>query len=283
MDVADAMTTRSEVVTVEIPGTRDDVLTYLQERQFSSVPVVKREDGTENYRGLVSREDLIENPGEDQLAMLMREVPTITRDASIEAAAELMVEEAARRVPVVDGELEGIVTVTDVVRAVAEGEVEGDTGVGELATGPVNTIWEGTPLPVSERELSFAQVPYAVVLDDHGEMTGMLTEVDIIEVAQVVDGETETGDAIANEDDEWMWEGIKAVGNRNMPTRDVEIPAEAVREFMTPELVTVSRTTTAREAAQEMISTDIEQIPLVSGGRLAGIVTDIDLLRCTYE
>jgi CBS domain-containing protein len=283
MNVADAMTPRSEVVTAEIPGTRDDVLTYLQERRFSSVPVVKREDGAETYRGLVSREDLIENPGEDQLAMLMRDVPTIKRDASIVAAARLMVEEDARRVPVVDGGLEGMVTVTDVVRAIAQGEVDGDRPVDELATRAVNTTWAETPLPVAERQLSFSQVPYAVVLDDDGEMAGMLTEVDIIDVAQVVEGETETGDAIANEDDEWMWEGIKAVGNRNMPTRDVEIPAETLREFMTADLVTVSGAWTAREAAQEMITNDIEQIPLVSGGRLAGIVTDIDLLKGTYE
>jgi CBS domain-containing protein len=283
MNVADAMTPRSDVVTVEIPGTRDDVLTYLQERQFSSVPVVKRANGTEEYRGLVSREDLIENPGEDQLALLMREVPTIKRDASIEEAARLMVEESARRVPVVDGQLEGIVTVTDVVRAIAEGEAASDTEVGDLATGEVNTTWAGTPLPVAERVLSFAGVPYAVVLDDEGRMCGMLTEVDIIEVAEVVEGETETGDSIANQDDEWMWEGIKAVGSRAMPTRDVEIPDAAVREYMTEDLVTVSSARIARETAQEMITHDIEQIPLVSGGRLSGVVTDMHLLRGIYE
>jgi len=283
MNVADAMTPRSDVVTAEIPGTRDDVLTYLQEREFSSVPVVKVEDGTETYRGLVSREALIEHPGEDQLALLMEEVPTITRDATIEEAARLMVEEGARRVPVVDDELEGIVTVTDVVRAIAEGDAAGDAAVGDLAAEAVTTTWQGTPLPVAERQLSFAGVPYAVVLDDEGRMTGMLTEVDVIDVAQVVKGETETGDSIADEDDDWMWEGIKAVGSRAMPTSDVEIPAEPVAAFMTPDLVTVSGATTAREAAQRMITNDIEQTPLVSGGRLAGIVTDMHLLEATYE
>jgi IMP dehydrogenase len=283
MNVADAMTPRSEVVTAEIPGTRDDVLTYLQERQFSSVPVVKHDDGTENYRGLVSREALINSPGEDQLALLMEEVPTITQDATLEDAARLMVEKEARRVPVVDGVLEGIVTVTDIVLAIAEGDATGDAEVGELAADEVNTTWEGTPLPVAERELSFAGVPYAVVLDDEGEMSGMLTEVDIIDVAQVVQSETETGDSIANEDDEWMWEGIKAVGSRAMPTSDVEIPTDAVAEFMTADLVTVSGPTSSREAAQQMITHDIEQIPLVSGGRLAGIVTDMHLLRGSYE
>ena len=60
MNVADAMTPREDVVTVELPGTRDDVLEYLQERGFSSVPVVKNSADGEEYRGLVSREELIE-------------------------------------------------------------------------------------------------------------------------------------------------------------------------------------------------------------------------------
>ncbi|MGM0592156.1 MAG: CBS domain-containing protein [Halobacteriota archaeon] len=280
MKVADAMTPRDEVVMVELPGTRDDVLEYLQERGFSSVPVIKRTDAGEEYRGLVSRDDLIEHPDEDQLAMLMRDVPTTTADATIEELATLMLQDGgSRRIPVVDGELEGIITVTDVVRAIAREDIDGDTPVGELATRDINTTYRMTPLTVAEREIHFANVPYAIVLDDDGDMSGILTEVDIIEVARVVEGEDETGDSVANQDDEWMWEGIKAVGNRYIPTRNVEIPTEPAETFMSGDLVTVSRRRTAREAAQQMISNDIEQIPLVSGDSLVGIVRDVDLLR----
>ena len=279
MNVADAMTPRSEVVTVEIPGTREDVLEYLQERTFSSVPVIKETEDGEQFRGIVSRDALINNPDEDQLALLVEEVPTITADATIEAAAELMITEGERRVPVVDGRLEGIVTMTDVVHAIATGDVGGDVTVGELARSDVNCLYVGTPLTVAERELSHAEVPYGVVLDDDGSMTGMLTEVDIIAVARVVEGEDDTGDSIANQDDEWAWEGIKAVGGRYMPTRNVEIPVEPVREFMTADVVTVSKRRTAREAAQLMIDHGIEQIPLVSGDELVGIVRDVDLLE----
>mgnify|MGYP002761328550 FL=1 len=141
MNVADAMTPREELVTVELPGTRDDVLEYLQERGFSSVPVVKpTDDGSgEAYRGLVSRQELIERPDEDQLAVLMREVPTVSADATVEAAARLMVEAGIRRVPVVDGRLDGIITVTDVIRTIARGEATVDATAGEIATRDVNT------------------------------------------------------------------------------------------------------------------------------------------------
>jgi CBS domain-containing protein len=283
MNVADAMTPRSELVTVELPGTRDDVLSYLQEHGFSSVPVVKQTEDGEEYRGLVSRDSLIERPDEDQLALLMEDVPTTTDDTTIADLARMMVEERARRVPVVDGELEGIITVTDVVHAIATGDAETDAVVGDLASKDVNTTYAGTPLTVAERELYYANVPYAVVLGEDADMAGMLTEVDIIEVARIVEGEDDTGDSIANEDDEWMWEGIKAVGGRYLPTRNVEIPAEPVSEFMTEDLVTVSTKKTAREAAKLLIRHDIEQIPMVSGDQLVGIVRDLNLLEALYD
>lgn len=301
MKVADAMTPRAELVTVELPGSRDDALEYLQERGFSSVPVVKEEDGSEEFRGLVSREGLIERPDEDQLALLLEEVPTTTEDASIEELAGLMVREGARRVPVVDsaerssadhssgqgpredGHLEGIVTVTDVIRAIAEGEVAGEAEVGDLAARHVNGVYAGTPLPVAERELHYADEPYAIVLDDDADPCGILTEVDVLDVAEVVEGEERTGDSMAGDDSDWKWESIKAVGNRYLPTRNVEIPAAPVREFMTEDVVTVTKRKTAQDAAQLMIRHDIEQIPLMSGDELSGIVQDIHLVEALDE
>jgi len=280
MNVADVMTSREDVVTAELPGTRDDVLEYLQERQFSSVPVIKQTDAGEACRGLVTRDALIEHPDEDQLAMLVEDVPTTTTETDLASVARTMIETGERRIPVVDGHLEGIVTVTDVVRAIAEGGVEaGDTPVGELARLDVNCVYTGAPLGVAERELSHADVPYGVVLDDDAEVAGILTEVDVIAVAEVVEGEAETGESIANQDDEWMWEGIKAVGNSYMPTRNVEFPDEPVSEYMTGDLVTVGSRRTAKETAQLLIRHDIEQIPLVSGDDLAGIVRDIDVIK----
>jgi len=278
MDVADAMTPRAEVVTVSLPGTRDEALEYLQERGFSSLPVVKETAEGEAYRGLLSRGDLIEQPEEDQLALLLREVPTVAPDAPLVDAARQMRETGERRAPVVDGGLVGILTVTDVVRAVARGDVAGEAPVGDLVGPAVNTTYVETPLTVVERELHHADVPYAVVLDDDGDTAGIVTEVDIVAVARVVEGEEATGESVAGQDDEWMWEGIKPTGSRYLPTRNVEIPAEPVRAFMTEDVTTVTRRKTAREAARAMMREDVEQLPLVAGGSLAGVVRDVDLL-----
>ncbi|MFA9427417.1 CBS domain-containing protein [Natronorubrum sp. A-ect3] len=283
MNVADAMTPREDVVTVELPGTRSDVLEYLQEQSFSSVPVIKPTDDGLEYRGLVSRDALIEQPDEDQLVMLMDDVPTTTAETSLEDVARTMVEKGARRVPVVDGEFEGIVTVTDVIHAIAAGDQETDGVLDDYASENVNTTYEGAPLPVAERELYYANVPYTIALSDDGRMSGVLTEVDIIDVARIVEGEESTGDNFPDQDSEWSWEGIKAVGSRYLPTRDIELPTGPVSDFMTDDVVTVSAQTSVQEAAQRMISNDIEQIPMLTGEQLVGIVRDIDLLEALYE
>jgi CBS domain-containing protein len=283
MNVADAMTPRSELVTVELPGTREDVLEYLQEDAFSSVPVVKETAGGEEYRGLISRESLIESPDEDQLAILMSDVPTTSADASLAEVARVMVEERSRRIPVVDGELEGIVTVTDIVHAIAHGDARTDATVESYASRDVNATYDGTPLPVAEREIYYANVPYAVVLDENADLTGMLTEVDLLEVARIVEGEDDTGESIADEDDDWMWEGIKAVGGRYVPTRNVEIPSEPVAEFMTSDVRSVSTSKTVQDVAQLMITHEIEQLPMISGDRLVGIVRDVNVLEALYD
>lgn len=280
MDVTDAMTPRDELVTVSLPGSRDAALEHLRKREFSSVAVIKQENSDETFRGLISREALIENPNEDQLALLVEEGPTTAADASLETLAELMVETGARRVPVVNGgSLNGIITITDVIEAIAEGSADGERSVEELATRSVNAIYSESPLRVAEQELRYANTPYAVVIDDEAETAGILTDADLIAVAQIVEGEDDTGGAMAGDDDEWMWEGIKTVGNRYYPTRNVEFPDGTVADYMSDDLVTVSRTQTARDAAQLMIRHDIEQIPLVSGGELLGIVQDMDLLH----
>lgn len=283
MNVADVMTPREDVVTVELPGTRDDALEYLQERRFSSVPVIKHVDGKEEFRGLVSRERLIEQPEEDQLALILEEVPAVEADASIVELSEHMLETGHRRIPVVDGQLEGIVTVTDVIRTLAEDTVGGgEVGVGEVATREVLSTYEGTPLPAVQRQMYLADIPYLVVIDTDGEMVGIVTEVDILEEARVVVGEEATGDSIASQDSEWMWEGIKAVGNRYLPTRYVEIPEDPVRNYMTADVETTTKRTWVRTVAQTMLQEDIEQLPMLSGDDLTGIVRDMDLLRAIH-
>lgn len=57
-----------------------------------------------------------------------------------------------------------------------------------------------------------------------------------------------------------------------------------VREAMTSPVVTIPRTATVRQAARVLHEHDITALPVLDGnGRLAGIVSEMDLLRGAFE
>lgn len=53
---------------------------------------------------------------------------------------------------------------------------------------------------------------------------------------------------------------------------------ESIREVMTPDPVTVDRTTTAREVARVMRDNDIGDVIVMAGARVQGILTDRDIV-----
>ena len=86
MIVKDYMT--SDVVHVEIPGNRDDVLKILKRTGISGVPVIKNK----KIVGIITRKDLLRKPEETQLGLLMTSKPvTIEPDMDVREAARLLV------------------------------------------------------------------------------------------------------------------------------------------------------------------------------------------------
>ncbi|MCZ9319606.1 MAG: CBS domain-containing protein, partial [Methanocorpusculum sp.] len=76
-----------DVVSVEIPSSRDDVLRILKRTGISGVPVVKGDQ----LIGIVTRKDILHNAEENQIALLMSHEPlTIRPDATLAEAAEVM-------------------------------------------------------------------------------------------------------------------------------------------------------------------------------------------------
>ena len=79
------------VVSVSVPGNREKALTLMRQENRSVLPVIK--EGTNKLVGLLARSDLIGNPDEDQIAMLMsRDLVTVSPDDDIEEAARRMID-----------------------------------------------------------------------------------------------------------------------------------------------------------------------------------------------
>ncbi|HPM61814.1 MAG TPA: CBS domain-containing protein, partial [Methanoregulaceae archaeon] len=78
----------TEVVTVEIPGNRDDVLKILKRTGISGVPVLK--EG--KLVGIITRKDLLRKADETQLGLLMTRNPaTVSPDTPVEDAARILI------------------------------------------------------------------------------------------------------------------------------------------------------------------------------------------------
>ncbi|MFW5929563.1 MAG: CBS domain-containing protein [Halobacteriota archaeon] len=263
-----------DVVTAELPGAREDVIEVLRGGDISSIPVTK--DGV--YRGLVSREELLSDPDEEQLAMLMREVPTVEATDSVRDCAAVMLEHEERRLPVVsDTEVQGIITLTDVVRYIADAEIDED--VGEYLEDGVHTVWQETPVNVVVETITLAGDTAACVLDDDCEMVGIITETDCVRLAEIDTSAEEVGEGVAGQDDDWMWEGIQATSTNLVPVSKVTFPDEAVKEYMAADVHTVVSSTDVSDAARRMTDEEVHHLPVQRGDALVAMLRDIDLLK----
>ena len=149
-----------DVVHVEIPGNRDDVLKILKRTGISGVPVVKNK----KIVGIITRKDLLRKPEETQLGLLMTPKPvSIGPDADIRQAARLLVEHRIRRLPVVeDGHLLGLLSVSDLIHAIAHLKIKDE--IKTKYTSNTFALWEETPLPVVGRIMEISGVDAIPIL-----------------------------------------------------------------------------------------------------------------------
>ena len=150
MIVRDYMT--SDVVHVEIPGNRDDVLKILKRTGISGVPVIKNK----KIVGIITRKDLLRKPEEVQLGLLMTPKPmTIEPDMDLQEAARILVTRRIRRLPVVgrvmeisgvdaipildaENRLQGIISERDLIRS---SSIEDSVGVSDFSNGTDDDEW----------------------------------------------------------------------------------------------------------------------------------------------
>ena len=85
---------------VHVPGNRANALEIMREKKVSGLPVVK--NGTNQLVGVLTRTDLVENPDEEQIALIMtRNIITASPDEDVKDVAAKMIENNIRRVPIV--------------------------------------------------------------------------------------------------------------------------------------------------------------------------------------
>jgi CBS domain-containing protein len=274
MIVRDYMT--SDVVHVEIPGNRDDILKILKRTGISGVPVIKHK----KIVGIITRKDLLRKPEETQLGLLMTSQPiTIAPDADVSEAAHILVEKKIRRLPVVeDGHLVGLLSVADLIHAIAQKKIRNE--IKDTFTSQTFALWEETPLPVVGRVMEISGVDAIPILDAENRLQGIISERDLIRSSSIEDSVGVSDFSNGTDDDEWTWESIRDNHTISFGISKVQLPNRPVKLAMVRNVVAVPANAEVSECALKMRRARVDQLPVINGDkRLVAMLYDRELIR----
>jgi len=274
MLVRDYMT--ADVVHVDIPGNRDDVLKILKRTGISGVPVLKNK----KLVGIITRKDLLCKPEETQLGLLMTSKPvTIGPDEDIQTAARLLVSHRIRRLPVVeDGKLIGLLSVADLIHAIAQMKIKEE--IKDVYTSKTFALWEETHLPLVGRVMEISGVDAIPILNADSVLQGIISERDLIRNSCIEDSVGVSDFSNGTDDDEWTWESIRDNHTISFGISRVQLPNRQVKLAMVKNVVAVPKNAEVSECALKMRRSRVDQMPVVNGDkRLVAMLYDRELIR----
>ena len=274
-------TMSKNVVSVSVPGNREKVLDLMRKENKAVLPVVK--DDTDILVGLVTRSDLINNPDEEQIAMLMsRDLVTVDPGDDVVVAAQKMIDNNVRRVPVVndDGELVGIITSFDLVSK-ALTKIEVDDAVEDYMFTTVPTTWQDTPLNVAFESMNQFGLKSILALDDDAKLAGILTETDFISEIEIISERSEHSSTVGTEGDKWSWDSTSVL---YIEKNHLKFTDKVVSDVAVGNVEVANSKTKVTDCAKKMKSLNIEQIPVIGvEGDLVGLVRASDLIKALVE
>ena len=274
-------TMSKNVVSVSVPGNREKVLDLMRKENKAVLPVVKED--TDILVGLVTRSDLINNPDEEQIAMLMsRDLVTVNPGDDVVDAARKMIENNVRRVPVVndDGELVGIITSFDLVSK-ALTKIEIDDAVENYMITTVPTTWDQAPLNVAFESMNQFGLKSILALNDEAKLSGILTETDFISEIEISSERREHSSTVGTEGDKWSWDSTSVL---YIEKNHLKFTDKVVSDVAVGNVEVANSKTKVSDCAKKMKSLNIEQIPVIGvEGDLVGLVRASDLIKALVE
>jgi CBS domain-containing protein len=269
-----------DIYFVHIPGIRTNALEIMREKKVSGLPVVK--NGTNKLVGVLTRTDLVENPDEEQIAMIMtRNIITASPNDDVKDVATKMIDNNIRRVPIVeDGSLVGLVTASDLInKALWKMDIQDPAENYMIQNIP--TSWDGTPLNVAFEIMRYYKLKVLLGLNNDGKLSGILTETDFIEESEVVSERTVHNTSVGTEGDKWSWDSKSVL---YVIKNHLKFSDKKIKDVANTGLVIVTTKTSVKECANKMRQKNIEQIPVIDvEGDLVGLVRAVDLIKAIRD
>jgi predicted transcriptional regulator len=278
MQISEIMT--KEVQCGTVPGTVNSVLEILRAKKLSGVPIIKKQTG--ELAGIVTRSDLINNPDEDQVAMIMSRNPiTAAPDEEIESVVRKMINNNIRRVPITqNNKVVGIVTSADITNK-ALWKINNTEPVEKYMIRYVPTAWEETPLPVAYSIMHFFNFKSLLALNYDSKLSGILTETDFITESSVVEEQTVHNSSVSTEGDKWTWNSQNVM---YVLKNKLQFSDKTIKDVSNSSVISVTRKTSVKECANLMKQNNIEQVPVINmSEEPIGLVRASDLMRALIQ
>lgn len=267
---------RTEVHFLYVPGNRNSVLELIKEHDLKLVPVLKQ--GTRNLIGVVTYQDLIRKPDEEDLAMLMnREPMTIQKDAPIIEAIEKILEDTNRILVVLDkNQVVGLLTVHLIIKNILSKKNFKDPIKKYVQVG-ITSIWDNTPLKVALYIMQIAHITVIPCIDNDGSFSGILSYEELMNSSEII-AEEHSSSLSASEDYDWSWETADTL---MITKKQLKLPDKLVKDVMIKksQVQFVNELTTIQECAKTMRKHSLDQLPVLDvNDKFSGMIYDIDLI-----
>ena len=246
----------SDPVTASPDDTLGDVLGKMKTREVHEVPVVrgKAVAGLVTMTGIIRRKAL---PPSTRVSTVMQPAPEAGPEDDLPTVAGRMLQGGLRALPVCERKkLLGIVSRTDLVRAIASLEEFADVPVRDVMTPTPQTISEDDPIEHAVRTMQALGERSVPVVDEHRHLVGVV-------------GHRDVSDLFARP------KPRQSAGAVSGEKTHLQAQAKGVMRYP---VVTVGPDATVAQAAALMVKHDISSVIVVDRDEPAGVVTKLDLV-----
>ena len=235
-----------------------EVLSRMKKYHLRELPVLdgSRPIGFVGYSSLLLRRSL---PLSARVDQVMLPVPRLLEDMKVTNAVEEMMSSGVRSAPVVRNEkIVGMLSRADLIKLVTEADQLKSKLVREVMTANPQTVGPHEGIRRAEILMKNLMEKTLPVVDENGKLVGSISMRDVLDVG---------------------WNPKDRQPMDHVVGREREAPDVKVDGVMNEEPITVSPDDTLETAARTMLDSDIATVFVEEGGKLAGVISQADLME----
>lgn len=164
-----------EIVAVDPDATVTEALARMEQHGIHELPVMQNSSlkGWVNYDALIQRARL---PPQSKVTSIMTPAPKIAQDTDFVSAADVMIRQNVRAVPVTDakGNIVGILSRTDLMRAAAQAPAIAGQTLDKVMTRELETVPDTASIDEAARRLRELSIRQLLVLNAKGKLMGVV-------------------------------------------------------------------------------------------------------------